>query len=127
MSLKAICSHAWTNMKSSLDRRRLVMLLATVFLISISCVSCDAKRYGRRPYAKPPPPPVYTVEEQAVLAQFAKDHPQIAKKLIGRNNELAEAIKALNEKNNAFNRKLLEDIGYEADEAARLEPLPESP
>jgi hypothetical protein len=107
-------------------RRLLATLLLPIFLV---CASCDKlpEGFGRRPYINISPKAEWTEDERQVLAALAKSHPKIAQKIIGRNNELAEAIKAYNEKANEFNRKLLQNIGYSDEEARRMEPLPESP
>jgi hypothetical protein len=100
-----------------------------VMLLGLTLTSCDKlpEGFGRRPYIKLGPKSVFTADELAVLAKLSTENPGLAKKIISRNNEMAEAIKIYNQKANEFNRNLLKQIGYNDDDVRRMEPEPESP
>ncbi len=68
------------------------------------------------------PPVAWTLDEKAVLEVFAREHPVIAKKIIGRNNELAAAVEAYNKEARATNRQILSAVGYTEKEIEAMEP-----
>jgi hypothetical protein len=117
-----------TRTPTKLQRKRLPMprkLLLTLFLTSLLCVSCAKlpEGAGKWPKLVPKnPAPVFTDDEKIVLADFAKSNPEIARKIVGRNNELAALIESYNKRAREHNRKVLEVAGFDKDEIDRVEP-----
>lgn len=101
-------------------------LLPTLFLILLLCGSgCDKLPEGAGKWPKlipKNPAPVFTDEEQITLTGFARANPEIAKKIVGRNNELAALIESYNRHARDHNRKVLEVAGFDKDEIDKIEP-----
>lgn len=106
--------------------KRLGIALLAILSISISGCTSLPGGAGRRPIIEVGAPPVYGIEERAVLDELAKRYPELAKKIIGRNNELKAAIDAYNERAVAFNRELMKVVGFTDKEVDALYPAVKS-
>ena len=59
------------------------------------------------------PSPTLTPSEAFAAAQFSHDNPELAKKIVGRNNELAAAITAYRKQMITHNRDVAKMAGME--------------
>jgi hypothetical protein len=67
-------------------------------------------------------PPQFSPEEVALLAEFSKQYPDLVKKIIARNNELAAAIDAYNKAKRNHNRNVLKILNVPDEKIDRIEP-----
>ncbi len=100
-------------------------LAITVLLALTICASgCTESRQGAgvRPIIYVGPKPEFTPDEQKILGALSSQHPDTAKKIVGRNNELSDAIAAYNRKAIDHNRKLMQDVGVDQETIDRVYP-----
>ena len=89
----------------------MALLLTSILFVS-GCSPDLPSVSGRWPRINVSAPVDYTAEERAMLAEFAKRYPETAKKIIGRNNELADAIEAYNRHSAAQNYAFYTVLGH---------------
>ncbi len=103
--------------------RRLKTLGTTLLLTLLLCSSGCSQSIGALwPDIKVGPSPTLTPEEAVVAAQFAKENPELARKIIGRNNELSAAIKEYHKQMIAHNRMVAQQAGMESDKIDLIYP-----
>ncbi len=103
--------------------KKLVLTLCLTSALWISgCSSKLPEGMGRWPKIDAGEKVEFSAEEMAVLTEFAKANPEIARKIIGRNNAQAAAIKKFNEKAREVNRNILKTVGFSEEEVNKLEP-----
>jgi hypothetical protein len=66
--------------------------------------------------------PKFTDAELSALDEFSKLHPELARKIIARNNELAAAVDAYNKAKREHNRNVLKILNVPDDKIDRIEP-----
>jgi hypothetical protein len=100
------------------------LLATTLLLTSVLFVSgCD----GQAPNVFWPDivvskAPQFSPAEHAVLDELSRTNPELAKKIIARNNELAAAIDAYNKAKREHNRNVLKILKVPDDKIDRIEP-----
>lgn len=102
--------------------KKLKILPALILLLFVStgCNGQLPEGMGRKPRITVGEAPKFTPEEMAVLKTLATEHPAIAKKIIGRNNELAAAVEEYNRQAAKTNFKLYTALGHSPDEARAI-------
>lgn len=104
----------------------LKMLRVLPVLILVLCVSgCQKLPEGAGKWPKLIPstqPITWDEDEQEVLKRWAAERPDIARKIIARNNDLAALIESYNKKARDHNRKVLEVCGFDDEDIKKLEP-----
>ena len=102
--------------------KRLVLPLLPILLLCASCQKLP-EGAGKWPKLIPASQPIeWSDEEKAVLKRWAMERPDIAKKIVSRNNELAALIDSYNRKARDHNRKVLEICGFDKEDIEKLEP-----
>ncbi len=101
-------------------RRPLVIVPLLTLLL---CASCSAPNLGALwPDIVVGPPSNFTPEEALALNQFAHDQPAIARKIVGRNNELQAAIAAYHKSMIKHNREVATAAGMEQSKVDLIYP-----
>ena len=97
-----------------------IPLVLTLVLFASGCSPALPEGMGRKPRIKISPAPVFSAEELAVLGELSKQYPATARKIIGRNNEMAAAIDEYNRQAAKTNFKLYTALGHSPDEARAI-------
>lgn len=98
------------------------ILLALTLILCVSGCSKLGEGVGRRPLIIVSDPPVFSEDEKTVLGKVSSEHPELARKIVGRNNELAAAIESYNKKSVEYNRDIMSQIGFNPEEIDKLYP-----
>ena len=100
---------------------KLKILPALILLLFVSgCTGKLPEGMGRKPRINLSPAPSFSAEEQAVLAELSRQYPATARKIIGRNNEMAAAISEYNRQAAKMNFQLYQALGHSPDEARAI-------
>lgn len=98
------------------------ILAVAIFLIFVSGCGRLPSGVGIRPEIQIGPKPEFSEEEKIILSKFSSDYPTISIKIIGRNNEQAEAIDKYNALAKEHNVKVLNSIGLPSEDINKLYP-----
>lgn len=104
----------------TLHRKPKILLALTLLLFASGCNQVLPEGMGRKPRIKISAPVQYSPEEMATLQDFGKANPTIAKKIIGRNNEMAAAIDEYNKGAAKTNYQIYKSLNHTADEARAI-------
>lgn len=100
---------------------KLKILPALILLLFASgCNGQLPEGMGRKPRINVGPAPSFSVEELTVLRELSRQYPETARKIIGRNNEMAAAIDEYNRQAAKTNFKLYTALGHSPDEARAI-------
>ena len=103
-----------------LKKLKILLALTLLLCVSVGCNGQLPEGMGRKPRITVGPPPVFSSDELEVLQSLAKEHPAIAKKIVGRNHELAAAVEEYNRQAAKTNYKLYLALGHSPDEARAI-------